>query len=411
MTATATPPAPAAPAQASVDQMRSPNALARYEAPDQAVSMFTERGFALTQRIAKALSMSNSVPAVYRQTTEKKGKGGVIEYIDNPAAVSNCIVAIDIAQSLGVSLMSVMQNGNIIEGRFTWSAQYKIAAINASKRFTPLRFEKINKGKINAVYKEKLGWNKEKGGFDFRDVTVEGLDNWECVAWALPHGFPIPPGVYTLEHAKAAGLPVIEGAPVSMLLAVEEGWYGKSGSKWQTEMKHLMLQYRAGSFFGNIHAPDLLIGMNMTTEEAEDITTVDVDRSGNVTAVTTENLRRPQAEPADVVVGVTQRNGEGAEPEAPVTDDKPAPQDGNAAAPATDPLPALTYAHVVGLIVKAATLEELTAAQALVARVEPAEQQPELNGKAQQREAELKKTAATPVPASRRKGTAAPAVE
>ncbi|MEO8391183.1 hypothetical protein [Polaromonas sp.] len=388
--------APTPPNQANIDSLRK-NQLTTAEA-NQRVDLFSAGGFALANRIGKALSMSSSVPAIYRQTVEKKGKGGVIEYIDNPAALSNCIVAIDIAQALGVSLMSVMQNGNIIEGRFTWSAQYKIAAINASKRFTPLRFEKINKGKINASYKEKQGWNKDKGGFDFKDVVVEGLDNWECVAWALPHGFALPVGVYTLAQAKEAGLPVIEGAPVSMLLAVEEGWYGKSGSKWQTEMKHLMLQYRAGSFFGNIHAPDLLIGFNMTSEEAEDITTLDVDSGGNVTKISTDNIVRPAAAPADVVVAVAQRNGEGAQPEDPIHD-KAAPA---AAAVAQDPAasaekPAaaepLTYAVVMDVIVKATTELEVEAARALIPRVVDAVQQAELNAKATARSAEIAKPA------------------
>lgn len=385
MSATA-PETPAPANQASLRQLREP--LPPALNPDQRVDMFSLRGFELTCRIAKALAQSNSVPATYRQTLEKKGRGGTVEYIDNPHALSNCIVAIDIAQSLRVSVMSVMQNGNIIEGRFTWSAQYKIAAINASGRFTPLRFEKVNKGPLKATYKEKQGWNRDKGGFDFKDVEVTGLDNWEVIAWALPHGFILPAGVYTLAQAKAAALPVIEGAPVSMLLAVEEGWYGKSGSKWQTEMKHLMLQYRAGSFFGNIHAPDLLMGMQ-TTEEVQDITTVDVDQAtGAVTKVSTESMVRPAAQPANVVTTVAQRNGEGAQPEDPIHEEKPA-TDGAAgtgaaaanAAPAGQPEP-ITFAAVADAMSKATTPEELDTAVALIARVVDAEQQAELNAAA-----------------------------
>lgn len=63
---------------------------------------------------------------------------------------------------------------------------------------------------------------------------------------------------------------VVESIPVSMKMAVEEGWYPKSGSKWQTEMRYQMLQYRAGAFFGRIHAPDVVMGMGKTTEERMD---------------------------------------------------------------------------------------------------------------------------------------------
>jgi hypothetical protein len=243
---------------------------------NQAVDMFTERGFALAVRLAKAYSSSDAVPACFRQSIEKKARGGST-WIDNPAALGNCLVAIETARAVSVSITSVMQNANIIEGRLTWSAQYKIAAINASGRFTPLRFDLKNLGRIKATYREKQGWNEQKRGFDFKDVQVE-VDNWQCIAWALPHGMQVPSFSAEqlrqhsmLDLVRAAGLPVVESAPVSMKMAVEEGWYGKSGSKWQTELKQLMLQYRAGSFFGNIHAPDVVMGMGRTTEEVIDI--------------------------------------------------------------------------------------------------------------------------------------------
>jgi hypothetical protein len=53
-------------------------------------------------------------------------------------------------------------------------------------------------------------------------------------------------------------------------MAKAEGWYGKSGSKWQT-MPELMLAYRASAFFTRIHAPQLLMGLQ-TREEVEDVT-------------------------------------------------------------------------------------------------------------------------------------------
>ena len=69
-----------------------------------------------------------------------------------------------------------------------------------------------------------------------------------------------------------------------MKMVVEEGWYGKSDSKWQGEMKHLMFQYRAGSFFGNIHAPDIVMGMGRTAEEERDMGTLIPQEDGSYTA-------------------------------------------------------------------------------------------------------------------------------
>jgi hypothetical protein len=376
--------------QANVAQLRQQ--LAPSLAPDQKVDMFSLRGFELANRIAKAYSTSDAVPAAYRGAIEKKDRSGST-WVDNPAALGNCIVAIEVAQAVGMSIAAVMQNSNVIEGRLSWSGKCVIAAVNASGRFTPLRFHVINKGFIKASYREKLGWNNEKRGFDFADRQVE-VENLECVAWALPHGFPMPPGVYTLPQAKERGLPVIEGAPVSVKMAVEEGWYSKSGSKWQTEMKHLMLQYRAGSFFGNIHAPDVMMGMGKTSEELEDITTVDVNASGQVTGVTTEELRRPAAAtPAAEVV--SQKNNVETDTGKPATEGV-----AGAAAAAEGALNSMvddvvTFAIVSNALNKATTELELDAARALIPKLEDATQQAELNAKAERRHTEITKPVAT----------------
>ncbi|KWT89309.1 MULTISPECIES: hypothetical protein [unclassified Variovorax] len=290
----------------SIEQLRH-HQLARMPEPDdQTVDLFSARGFALAQRVGQAFSTSNAVPPPFRQWNEKRDKNGNVTMVENPAALGNCLVAIETARSVGMSITAVMQNANVIENRLTWSGQYKIAAINASRRFTPLRFDIRNKGLIKATYKEKQGWNNELRRYNFKDVTVE-VENLECIAWALPGNVAFPPQIRTLDQAKAANLPVIESAPVSMKLAVEEGWYGKSGSKWQTEMKHLMLQYRAGSFFGNIHAPDIVMGMGRTTEEAVDAIVLDVDQDGRVTNVSTEEVRTSSpALAAEVVTTDTQ---------------------------------------------------------------------------------------------------------
>lgn len=401
----ATAPAPSAPAanQSSVESLRGTNTLARVQEADYAIDFFSSKGFALAQRLAQAFSTSNAVPAAFRNFNEKKEKGGGVTWVENPSAMGNCLVAIETARAVGVSITSVMQNANVIENRLTWSAQYKIAAINASKRFTPLRFDVKNKGAIKATYKEKQGWNDQKRGFDFKEITVD-IENLVCIAWALPGNLAFPPGVHTLDQARAANLPVIESAPVSMKLAVEEGWYGKSGSKWQTEMKHLMLQYRAGSFFGNIHAPDVVMGMGRTTEEMLDITTVDVAADGRVTAVSTEELRRPAGQTTPAAEEVNQVNTTGTgEEQRPEGSEQGADASGNGGAKALDPL---TFAEVADAIAKATTQLEVEAAKTSITRVEDAEQQAELNAKATARETEL---TAKPAAKSRRAAAASPA--
>lgn len=247
----------------------SSHASVAHQVPDARVDMFSTQGFALAQRIANAFASSNAVPEQFRSHTLKKNPSGD-QWVENPSSLGNCIVAIEVAQAVGMSITAVMQNADVIEGKLRWSGKFVIAAINRSGRFTPLRFNMRNLGRITAAYKEKTGWDKENRRPIFAERSIE-IDNEECICWALPRGFQTPPGIYTLDQVRAAGLPVIESAPVTMQMVVEEGWYAKSGSKWQTGMKALMFQYRAGSFFGNIHAPDIVMGMGRTAEEERDV--------------------------------------------------------------------------------------------------------------------------------------------
>lgn len=328
-------------------------------AADQSVDMFTERGFQLAQRIGKAFATSDAVPTPFRAQVLKKAKDAngywVEEVVENPSAMGNCLIAIETARAVRMSITAVMQNANVIENRLTWSGKFVIAAINASGRFTPLRFQKRNFGPIKAKYREKQGYNKQKGGYDFKDIEVD-IENLECIAWALPKGVPEPRVSLEqmrefhgeqLDLYKALGLPVIESAPVSMRLAVEEGWYGKAGSKWQTEMKHLMLQYRAGSFFGNIHAPDIVMGMGQTTEEIADTTVIDMDTGEIIGKPDVAPIRRKAAPAAAEVVEEAADTGEvasnaEAKPEVEAdqgaaAETKPAAQTADAAAPADPP--------------------------------------------------------------------------
>lgn len=185
------------------------------EQPIQAFSSMVN--FEIAQRMAKALSESDLVPTIY------KGK------------LSNCLVALEIAQRCQASVLMVMQNLHIIQGKPSWSSQYIIAALNSCGKFSPLRF-KLNPEKT------------------------------ECSAFAIE-----------LRTGET-----LEGPSVSIALAKAEGWIDKNGSKWKT-MPEMMLRYRSASFFGKLYAPEILMGLQ-TKEENEDIietTGRDVTAKGN----------------------------------------------------------------------------------------------------------------------------------
>ena len=176
----------------------------------QPLSAFSsENAFVSVQRMAKALASSTLVPDAYR----------------GEANLGNCIIALELSQRIGASVMAVMQSMVPIHGKPTWSASFLIATVNSCGRFSPMRFRWVGK---------------------------EGTDEWGCRAYAVE---------------RDSNLELV-GALVNINMAKIEGWYGKSGSKWKT-MPEQMLQYRAGAFWCRTYAPEIALGMH-TSEEIQD---------------------------------------------------------------------------------------------------------------------------------------------
>lgn len=174
---------------------------------DYSLGIFgTSDNFTMAFQMAKALASSTIVPRDYQNNA------------------SNCLIAIEQAQRLGVSPMMVMQNLYVIQGRPSWSSKFLIAAINNSGKFDmELQFDEKN--------------------------DAEGKP-YSCLCWTQKNGRRV------------------EGMEVNMDMAKAEGWLSKNGSKWRT-MPKLMLRYRAASFFSSLNCPELTLGL-YTQEEATD---------------------------------------------------------------------------------------------------------------------------------------------
>lgn len=261
------------------------------------VGLINSQGFEIMQRIAIMLSKSTLVPAPYRAVIEKKSGTGVILQ-ENPSAISNCVIALNMAQRMGADPLMVMQNLYIVEGRPSWSSQWIIAAINKCGRFSPLRFEMKDLGEKEVEYTVSEWINRERVN---KKLTTK-IRNFECVAWALE---------------KDTGEKLTSIA-ISMEMAVLEGWYSKNGSKWQT-MPELMLRYRSASFFGKIYAPELLMGLP-SAEETGDIIDVERITEGSF-SVNLENLREQattQAQPTNDAQIIDSETGEILTPAQPV---------------------------------------------------------------------------------------------
>ncbi len=227
------------------------------------------QGFELMQRAARLLSSSTLVRVAYRQTIEKLDRfGNVKESRENPNALANSVVALNMAQRMGADPLMVMQNLYIVEGRPSWSSQWIIAAINGCGRFSPLRFRIESRGEREIEYKSTYWENNQR----HTKVEKVRINDKVCVAWAIE---------------KETG-EVIESPAVSIEMAVLEGWYTKNGSKWQT-MDEVMLRYRTASFFGKLYAPELLMGLQ-TVEEAQDIIEASTGPDGTI-SVNVDELR------------------------------------------------------------------------------------------------------------------------
>lgn len=158
----------------------------------------------IIQRKASAFASSTLVPEQYRGN------------------VPNVIIAMEMAERIGASVMMVMQNLYIVHGNPGWSSKFLIATVNQSGKFSPLRF--VFSG-------------------------TQGTDDWGCRAVA--------------RDSKTGEECV--GTLVTIRMSKEEKW----GPKWKT-LPELMLQYRAAAFWTRVFAPEVSLGMQ-TVEEVLDV--------------------------------------------------------------------------------------------------------------------------------------------
>lgn len=188
--------------------------------------------FEIIQRKAKALTTSTIVPDTYRNN------------------LGNCVIALEMAERMGVVPLMVMQNLYIVHGNPAWSSKFLIASINASKRFSPLRFE--FKGE-------------------------EGTPQYGCRCYAYE--------AQDKEHKEP-----LYGDWITIDMANKEGWTKKQGSKWLS-MPNQMLRYRAAAFWQRVYCPEISMGL-LTAEEAEDIAVDTTSAQAEAARARAEELRK-----------------------------------------------------------------------------------------------------------------------
>lgn len=167
-----------------------------------------EKLFELAQRKAKVYSESSLVPKEYQKN------------------VGNVLVAQNMATRMGADVLMVMQNLYLVHGRPGWSAQFLIGTFNSCGRFSAIRYR-----------------------FSGKPDT----EDWGCTAYCVE--------LSTNEE--------LVGTKITIGIAKKEGWFSKSGSKWQT-IPEQMLRYRAATFLIRTIAPEIGLGLH-TVEELEDV--------------------------------------------------------------------------------------------------------------------------------------------
>ena len=142
---------------------------------------------------------------------------------------ADCFIGVQMAIRLGVDPFMFLQNTYIVHGRPGMEAKLAIALINSSGLFE-----------------------------DALDYEIQGGDD------------PTAPEYRVRAYArrKSTGT-MVYGPWIDWKLVKGEKWDANNGSKWKT-MPAMMFQYRAATFFGRLHCPERLMGMQ-TADENEDV--------------------------------------------------------------------------------------------------------------------------------------------
>lgn len=234
-------------------QPKGNNAVVVSQPTQVGFNFFDPVQFDTMQRVCKLFASSELVPDMYKVSDK------------NPIekAMANCMIAIEIAQRIGASPLMVMQNMVPIYGKPSWSSKFLVATVNTCGRFNPLQYRFTEKGMLGMVDYTDYVWDNASRSKRAVTKQFDGkkVMDIECVAYTTAKGSD----------------KMLESSPVSIRLAIQEGWYTKNGSKWQTMTKQ-MLMYRAASFWTSAYAPELSMGMK-TIEENQDIQDVDYQES------------------------------------------------------------------------------------------------------------------------------------
>lgn len=188
------------------------------------------------------------------RTADMLSKAGIIpqQYRGKPG---DCLIAIDMANRMGISPIMVMQSSQIVQGNFTWRGSACKALIDGCGKF-------------------RISW--------YVTVGTPGTSDWGC----------------RLVAVRTRTGKTVSGPTVTWKMAVDEGWVNKNGSKWRT-MPEIMMRYRAASFFAKTECPEVLMGFQTAEEQMDIIDSNYADDPESESDAFSETSHDPEEQPAD----------------------------------------------------------------------------------------------------------------
>ncbi len=187
------------------------------------------------QRVAKVYAASKMVPEQYQDK------------------IADCIIAMQMADRLGVDTLMFMQNTYVVKGKPGMEAKLVISLVNIRGPFT-----------------ESVRFRMEGQG-----------DSRSCTAFAS-----LPSGAVCEGYCDVA-------------MAKKMGWW-EQNALWRN-LTDLMLQYRSATFLARTHCPEVMMGMQTTDElrDVIDITPVEPAREEAPIGSRTAAMRDARQPPAD----------------------------------------------------------------------------------------------------------------
>ena len=220
------------------------------------VSVFDDPSrFEHCMRMAEILSKSLFVPGGSKVDPSASFRG-------NPA---NCLIALDLAGRLNLAPTSLFPHLYVINGRPALSAQFVIALVNRSGKFSRIQWDEGADGEVSFEVYGKMR-------------TVPNY-------WA------------EAKFTELASGTEYRSTRVSVEIARRSGWLTKNESKWQTLPKE-MCRWRSAAWLAKNYAPELVLGLDFEDElrDAEPVETAPISK-------VVSTARTIQVEPITVEAG------------------------------------------------------------------------------------------------------------